>query len=1026
MRSRLHQHSRRLVTLLLAIVGAELVYVCVSFYVVEAGGQSGQSVSSRISTLFGASALSALSSLTVSADPNRMLPGLVSGSRVRLQDRLLAYALPSADNGRLRKPAIDDLVEYYGSWKFDTAVRYVIPCTLSQTFLGRLQRPIRTLQDLFPDSQFVGSRNQDILDEPQASDSLQIDNAEFPLRTYNYDPRAPTAIYYDEILNFVKTNGGAGFPVDSVTGKQYPLFENLTVPFSWYDWTDSQILNGFIDLPQTDKPHCSDVVRRYFQPEKLLEFERRFGYKLFEEDRSKALGASRFSSISAFAGKNDEVPPENNCIDDFINTLMPGFRSTSPLNFSRPELYGLQARATLFASKPSAYSLTFLNRNGSSIQVETSNIDALDSKSRPQNVLFNGLLEKYMERNIPSFPEIPASDHSFDNIQKFKQLKQEIFHHFSERSSNNDPSATQSSKTPTSSSASELPYFVELTEKDFEFDAKAKIKQLEALPKRTRHQQSYLESLEGSLNTLTMDLNKYFTEASHVTDYTHMGHHFDSRFFRGAVEHSDMRARLDAIARAWLNFVHSNGLSAWLSHGTLYGWMYNGMAFPWDGDHDMQMPIVHLNILAERFNQSLIVEDPEVGNGRFFLDVSNSITSRVHGNGNNNIDARFIDVDSGLYVDITGLSVSSDGFHPRYKGLAEEVAKSSQNQTFFRDPNIVKGVTDLSPADVLQEEEKRGNMTSGRLNHIERYAQMVKNVQNGHQSESPEQRYNMNKAMKVYNCRNNHFSHLSELSPLRLTFFHGAKAYIPNQAIKELKHEYGVPANYSYLDFSGRAFVPEFRQWVDRSTLLAIAEAPSSPIRVEEKVLKTLDFRSIVALFQNAAVVNDDNVEKFFNYLLNTFQMTTFRQKELELMYDEDRSLAERASSLENFVRNRVFTGGYKDPFQNRLETVVWYNLLDRTPVSYQRLDKHLKKQNLQNADRLLELNVLNNQGNFPWSTEAGYQDPPSLLDFNHRGSRFFAMGENSHNDIFKSDPKDLWSSSSSLSTPTSTATNNA
>ncbi|SCU86842.1 LAFA_0E03356g1_1 [Lachancea sp. 'fantastica'] len=1004
MRTRLQHHSRRLVSLLLAVVIAELLYVGVSVYAVQ---DNGSSIPSKLTSLFSGNPLEMLSGL---ADPNRKLPGLVSGSRQRLSDRLLAYALPNTQDSHV-KPTADDLVNFYRFWKFDTAIRYVVPCTLSQTFLGRLQESVGSLQELFPKSIDQESLGSGLLERGDDLSHKDTTNHEYPLRTYNYDPRAPTTVYYDELMHHIRENGGLQYRVDSVTGLKYPSFQNLSLPFSWYDWTDSQILNGFIDMLQSEKPQCSDVVRKFYDSEKLLEYERKFGYKLFEEDRTKGLGASKFSSMSGLADKEPAVEVERYCIDELSNALLPGFKSIAPLNFSRPELYGLQARATLLESMESPNSLTFLNRNGSSIQIDVSNAEALDPQGKPQNILFNGLLENYMKRNMPSYPSIPKADHSFDNILKFKELKTQIFNSLhGGYDSNEGTSATSALSPPAStggpSSDVEMPYSIELTEADFEFDAKQKLQELRALTKRTRHQQMYMESLEGSMNTLTMDLKKYFTEASLVTDYTHMGHHFDSRFFRGAVQHGDMRSRLDAIVRAWLNFVHSNGLSSWLSHGTLYGWMYNGMAFPWDGDHDMQMPIVHLNMLAERFNQSLIIEDPETGNGRFFLDVGNSITSRVHGNGNNNIDARFIDVDSGLYVDITGLSVSSDGSHGRYKPFVEEVLKNNHSQAFFKDPNIVKGVTDLLPSEVLEEEQKRGNMTGPRLNHINVYANSVKAVQNGHDNESPEERYNMNKAAKLYNCRNNHFSHLSELSPLRLTYFHGAKAYVPNRVVELLKHEYGVPANYSYLEFGGSAFVPEFRQWVDRSTLRTMAQTPSSPIRVSEKAVKELDFRNTVALFQNAAVVSDESVESFFGFLWNSFQVTTFRQKELELMYDEDRSREEKLLSLEEFVRDRTFTGAYKDPFQNRLETVVWYNLLDRSSISYAHLNKLLKKQSLQNADRLLELNVLYNQKNFPWTSEGGYQHPPSPVDYNHRGSKFFVMGEHNRNEIFSSDPK--------------------
>ena len=78
----------------------------------------------------------------------------------------------------------------------------------------------------------------------------------------------------------------------------------------------------------------------------------------------------------------------------------------------------------------------------------------------------------------------------------------------------------------------------------------------------------------------------------------------------------------------------------------------------WDNDIDVQVPIMDLHKLSLQFNQTIVVEDPEDGFGRYFLDIGSFITLREKGNGNNNIDARFIDIDTGLYIDITALALS--------------------------------------------------------------------------------------------------------------------------------------------------------------------------------------------------------------------------------------------------------------------------------------------------------------------------------------------------------------------------------
>lgn len=614
--------------MLLVAVLAEVVYIAVSVYMVEDEASTGagalawaarRRVNGWLAAAGGGGSAGASSSFgpgNRGADPNRMLPGLVSGSRVRLPDSDVAYVVEKLREDRAlvdgskpsTQPDARDLVNFYHSWKQDTAVRYVLPCSAQRTLLGRLQRPVDSLDALFPNATTDDSAGEGDSDSDSDSDNKiesredSLRNTQYPLRTYNYDPRLASAVYYDALLDQAKRQAAA-----PVTDPQ-SFYSNYAIPFNWYDWTDSHVLNGFIDLPQDQKPDCSEVVKKYFDAEKVLSYERKFGYKLFEEERTKALGAASFQSASKFAGKLRAARPEDHCDNDPTNVLMPGFRSRSPLNFSRPEIYGLQARATLYTSKAPPNSITFLNRNGSAIQVEVEGDAVLDSDGVPRSLLFNGMLKSYLRRNVASYPAFPEKDIEFDNIAKFKELKQALFaprRHFSSAASSNTPAPTASAQSSPdgveedkSHSNPEMPYLIELKPEDFEFDAKAKISELEALPSRTRHQEMYLESLKVSLNSHPMHLRKYFREASEVSDYIHMGHHFDARFFKGVLDHVEMRARLDAIVRAYLNFVHSNGINSWLSHGTLYGWLYDGMAFPWDGDHDMQMPIVDLNKLA--------------------------------------------------------------------------------------------------------------------------------------------------------------------------------------------------------------------------------------------------------------------------------------------------------------------------------------------------------------------------------------------------------------------------------------------
>jgi hypothetical protein len=58
-------------------------------------------------------------------------------------------------------------------------------------------------------------------------------------------------------------------------------------------------------------------------------------------------------------------------------------------------------------------------------------------------------------------------------------------------------------------------------------------------------------------------------------------HHYDARYFRGRVS-AEMRAEtLSQLIVAFLEIMESEGIVAWLAHGTLMGWYWNGQALPW-------------------------------------------------------------------------------------------------------------------------------------------------------------------------------------------------------------------------------------------------------------------------------------------------------------------------------------------------------------------------------------------------------------------------------------------------------------
>jgi hypothetical protein len=150
---------------------------------------------------------------------------------------------------------------------------------------------------------------------------------------------------------------------------------------------------------------------------------------------------------------------------------------------------------------------------------------------------------------------------------------------------------------------------------------------------------------------------KYFHEAG----FTHELQHYDVRFFTAEVPYTAHRAVLTNLIRSYLSTFASLHLETWIAHGTLLGWYWNEHILPWDFDVDVQVSGATLAQLATQYNQSrheYAYTDAATGKPAtetYLLDVNTFATKVDRGSGHNSIDARWIDVATGMYVDITGL-----------------------------------------------------------------------------------------------------------------------------------------------------------------------------------------------------------------------------------------------------------------------------------------------------------------------------------------------------------------------------------
>ncbi|KAL4964490.1 putative mannosylphosphate transferase (Mnn4) [Aspergillus stella-maris] len=152
----------------------------------------------------------------------------------------------------------------------------------------------------------------------------------------------------------------------------------------------------------------------------------------------------------------------------------------------------------------------------------------------------------------------------------------------------------------------------------------------------------------------TSDEYKYYQEPGN--DEIHA--HYDSRFFKNPVPKEQRSQVLTHIIHSYFEFFNDHKLETWLAHGTLLGWWWNGRIMPWDWDIDTQVSETTLFRLADEFNGTEYhynTTNPDVEHS-YLLDINPWARQRDRGMGLNIIDARWIDMKTGLYIDITGLS----------------------------------------------------------------------------------------------------------------------------------------------------------------------------------------------------------------------------------------------------------------------------------------------------------------------------------------------------------------------------------
>lgn len=133
--------------------------------------------------------------------------------------------------------------------------------------------------------------------------------------------------------------------------------------------------------------------------------------------------------------------------------------------------------------------------------------------------------------------------------------------------------------------------------------------------------------------------------------------HYDGRFAERPLGESERIPYLVALIQTYLRTMHDIGAETWIMHGSLLGWWWNRKIMPWDSDLDVQISEDSIKYLASYYNMTVHhFSLPGVKGGRkYMIEVNPHWVNDSTTDKSNVIDARWIDTESGLFIDITTL-----------------------------------------------------------------------------------------------------------------------------------------------------------------------------------------------------------------------------------------------------------------------------------------------------------------------------------------------------------------------------------
>ena len=201
-----------------------------------------------------------------------------------------------------------------------------------------------------------------------------------------------------------------------------------------------------------------------------------------------------------------------------------------------------------------------------------------------------------------------------------------------------------------------VPEEVYVPDEDMRWDLDAEVKKLQAKQDKTKQEKVHLQRLRQCQEAGGEAM--FFFPINYLeNDRSRSGDHTNFPFFQSVVDVARRRAEIHHMMRSYAKFMRQAGYQYWVFSGNAISWYFNGNNMPWDDDIDVRMSAKEMDRMTITHNATLVLEDPEEGDGMYYFYVSPWFGKETRLG--NHIDARFIDVRRGLYIDITCLYEAS-------------------------------------------------------------------------------------------------------------------------------------------------------------------------------------------------------------------------------------------------------------------------------------------------------------------------------------------------------------------------------